>query len=170
MAHRGLTDVLLDTSVVAAAMVPGLPHAAACAAFCGQLAAEGTIVYYSRIVRLEFGQVWSRLPFSTYLSPEMQRRFYLGAWDKDPAVRTRWMAHGVDELDRFFAEFDETFELPFDLTTWRASIDIMGRHRLRAHDAMHVASARAARVADVATLDDHFRRVSDLRIHLLHRP
>jgi predicted nucleic acid-binding protein len=170
MAYRGPSDVLLDTSVIAAAIVPGLPHAAACASFCRDLVADGTTIYFSRIVRLEFGQLWSRLPTSQYLPSDVQRRFYLGAWSKDPTVRLRWMAHGVSELERLLGGFNETFELPFDLTTWRASIDVMARHRLRSHDALHIASALAVRVNDVATLDDHFRRVSNLRVWLLHAP
>ena len=43
----------------------------------------------------------------------------------------------------------------------------MAQHRLPSHDAIHVATARAAGVRDFVTLDDYFRRVPDLRLWLL---
>ncbi len=45
--------------------------------------------------------------------------------------------------------------------------DPAARHRLRSHDALHVATALAAGVPDFATVDADFRRVSALRLHLL---
>ena len=40
----------------------------------------------------------------------------------------------------------------------------MARTQLRAHDAIHVATAEAVGVRDFATLDDDFKRVASLRV------
>jgi predicted nucleic acid-binding protein len=163
----GLTDVFLDTSVVATALVPGIPHHRACADFCEALRQERTRVVYSQILRLEFVQVWSRLPAGLYLPAEVVRTHRLRAWDRNPSIRVAWMAHGVDQLERFVDRFAESLEIPFNLAIWRASVEVMARHRLRSNDAAHVATARIAGLTDLASVDDDFRRATDLRLWLL---
>ena len=170
MTPLGLTDIYLDTSVVVTAMVPGIPHHGACAAFCEALRQERTRVVYSQLLRLEFIQVWFRLPAGSYLSTEDVKIHRLRAWDRSPTVRAAWMTHGIEQLERFLDRFGEILELPFNLAVWRASVNVMARHRLRSNDAAHVATARIAGLTDLATVDDDFRRATDLRLWLLRDP
>ena len=71
------------------------------------------------------------------------------------------------QFERFLAPFAAIVELPFSLPIRRASIELMARHRLRSHDAIHVATALAAGVPDFASVDSDFRRVPALQLHLL---
>ena len=104
--------VYLDTNVILAALMPAIPHHHACADFCDAVVAGRTRVFCSRVLRLEFGQVWFQLPNSPYLGTEMTRQFRLGAWGRNSAVREQWMAEGVAQLATFFARFDRLVEDP----------------------------------------------------------
>ena len=65
------------------------------------------------------------------------------------------------------ARFAALTRVAFDRAIWEASLDAMARHRLRSHDAIHVATARSAGVRSFATLVADFRRVPDLDVMLL---
>ena len=104
--------VYLDTNVILAALMPAIPHHHACADFCDAVVAGRTRAFCSRVLRLEFGQVWFQLPNSPYLGTEMTRQFRLGAWGRNSAVREQWMAEGVAQLATFFARFDRLVEDP----------------------------------------------------------
>ncbi len=82
-------------------------------------------------------------------------------------MRERWLDAGVQRFNDLMGRFDRVTEIPFGRTIWQASLAVMAQQRLRSHDAIHVATARTAGVRDFATLDDHFRRVPDLRLWLI---
>jgi predicted nucleic acid-binding protein len=159
--------VYLDTSVFVATIVPAVPHHSACVAFCDSLAGGSAKVITSDLMRIEFVQSWFRLPSMSYLDAQTRRDYRMSAWDRNVAVRERWMAEGVARMEALLARFHTTAELPLTLAIWRASVDIMARHRLRSYDAVHVATALLAGVQDFATVDDDFRRVPTLRLNLL---
>ncbi|HUG60949.1 MAG TPA: type II toxin-antitoxin system VapC family toxin [Methylomirabilota bacterium] len=167
MIPRTAADFFVDTNVAVAALFPRIAHHRACAGFCDALEADGVRVVCSHLLHLEFVQTWFRLPQSPYLDAETIRRARLGAWDRSLEVRERWMAEGVARLDAFLARFANVVEIPFDLDVWRASAGLMARYRLRSHDAAHAATALSVGVLDFATADDDFRRVPNLRLHLL---
>jgi predicted nucleic acid-binding protein len=159
--------VYLDTSVVATALFPGLAHGNASATFLGDVAKLGGRASFSRILWLEYAQVLIKLPRGTELPDDMRRRFRLARWETNADVRRRWMEHGLDQLETLLRQFDEALAIPFRRSTWTASLDVMARTQLRSHDAVHVATAREVGVLDFVTVDDHFRRVPDLRVWLI---
>ncbi len=165
-----LVSVYLDTSAVATALMPGIANSAACSLFCDSLKTDRTRVVTSHILRLEFAQLWSRLPGTPVVDTATVRAFRLGAWDRNVAVRSDWMNEGVARLETLLAGFRDVVELPFTIETWREGIEIMARLRLRSHDAIHVATALTAGVPDFATVDADFRRVPALRLQLLRDP
>jgi len=74
--------IYLDTSIVIATIVPGLPNARASDAFCTQLVQQGSRIGFSQILRLELSQAirnlasrQGQLPLST------QQQYRLDEWD-----------------------------------------------------------------------------------------
>jgi predicted nucleic acid-binding protein len=74
--------------------------------------------------------------------------------------------HGLEQLESLLRQFGAALAIPLQRSTWTASLDVMAR-QLRSHDAVHVATARAVGVRDFVTVDDHPRRVPDLRVWLM---
>lgn len=167
MTPSRLAAVYMDTNVAVATLVPAIAHHRACAEFCDAVEADQTRVVCSRILHVEFAQVWFRLPTTPYLDAATIREFRLRAWDRNASVRERWMAEGVTRLDDFFLRFAQVVQLPLTEATWRASVGFMARHRLRSHDAIHAATAIRVGVPDFASVDADFRRVPNLRLELL---
>jgi predicted nucleic acid-binding protein len=159
-----LADVYLDASVVVEALIPWLPHWSACDAFCKRLVADGTHIYFSQILRLEVGEAIRRLVTRQQIPPATHRRHRLDEWETNLRVRQRWMAYGIQQLETLLNTFYEVYEIPFRESLWRQSIDLIAQYGLRAHDAVHAATALQAGIHDFATNDDHFRRVSELDI------
>ena len=165
-----LDAVFLDTSAVVCAVQSGIPHHRACRDYCDQLVRDGRRVVISQILRIEFAQTWYRMLATSYVQPQVVPAFRLGAWDRDAAVRETWMAYGFTLLDGLVAGFAGTLEVPIEESVIAASVRIMARHRLRSHDAIHVATALAAGVPDFTSVDSDFRRVPTLRLRLLRDP
>lgn len=159
--------VYLDTSLVVAAVIDSHVHHAASIAFCTRLIDARSHVRFSIILRLEFAQVLVKLAKDPQRPAALRRGYRLDRWDARESVRERWLTFGFSRFDALMARFDAVSEVAFDLPIWEASLDVMARHRLRSHDAIHVATARAGGVRDLATLDDDFRRVPDLRVWLI---
>lgn len=157
----------LDTSVLVAALVPVIPHHRACVNYCRSLVTAQARVFISSVIRIEFAQAWFLLPRMPYVDDEMRHDHRLGAWDRNVAVRERWMEEGVDRFETVLAGFHQVVELPLDRGAWRASIGFIARHRLRSHDAIHAATALSIGRVDFASVAGDFRRVPSLRLRLL---
>ncbi len=168
------SDVYLDSSLVVAAIVRGSDHSRASADFCAQLAERGSRVYFSQVLRLELAEAVRRLAAdpkrAARLPPDLRREYQLGQWGTNLFVRQRWMDFGVQQLDALLDRFAEAFELPFRPKVWRSSLAVIVDHQLRSLDAIHVATAREYRIRHLATTDDDFSRVTDLRVWLLRDP
>ena len=162
-----LTAVYLDTSVVVPALFHGHVHFAACRAFVARLVNDRSHVHFSQILWLELSQVLTHLPHDPGLALDLRRAYRLDRWERNVAVRERWLATGLQWFNDLIARFDRVTEAPFSRAIWEASLDIMAQHQLRSHDAIHVATARAVGIRDFATLDGHFRRVPDLHLWLI---
>lgn len=161
----------LDTSVIVAATVSGLPNGGASAAYCGSLVGQRQSVAISQIVWLELAQSLRNLASRPgQLPPDLYARFQLDQWQVSPLVRLRWMRFGIGQFEELLARFVEFFEFPFDDAVWRRSVGIMATNGLRSHDAVHVATARQYGVPRFVTLDDHFNRVRDLDVWLIRDP
>lgn len=89
-------DVYLDTSIVLAALLPGLAHSGPGLQFCDQLARQGSTVYFSQLLRLEIAQalrnVATRMP--AQLSAHLRQQFRLDHWSIREDVRRGWMTYG----------------------------------------------------------------------------
>lgn len=162
--------VYLDTSVAVAAMFPGLAYFAPSQAFCEELETAESHVVFSEILRLELSQVIVRLPRDPMLPADVRQQFRLSEWDASAAIRAAWLFEGIRRFDALVNRFAVTTEVAFNRDLWLASVTIMARHRLRSHDAIHVATARSVDVRAFVTLDSDFRRVPDLDVHLLREP
>lgn len=159
------SDIYLDTSIVIEAMFQGTRRHAEILQFCRELTAQSSHIYFSQILRLELSQTLFRLPKSGILDASVQRQWHLGGFDARASVRRAWMDQGVKQFEAFIAQFVEVVEHPLTLSIWQRSIDVMVSHRLRAHDAIHVATAAEIGLRDFATLDrDHFDRLERDRI------
>lgn len=73
----------------------------------------------------------------------------------------------VKQVEAFLRRFTEIVELPLTAPILTTSITVMARYRPRSYDAVHVASALSVGIADFASVDADFRRVSNLRLRLL---
>lgn len=165
------TQAYVDTSVAVAAIVPGIPHSAASAAFCDGLAAQHSSVYFSQIVRLELSQAVRNLATRPGQVPfDMWSNFPLAQWGASPLVRQRWLEFGSRQFESLIRRFALAVEIPFDVSIWHDSVGVMAAYGLRSLDAIHVATARRQGLRHLATLDDDFRRVRDLDVWLLRDP
>jgi predicted nucleic acid-binding protein len=165
-------DIYLDTSLVLAALLPGLAHAGPSLEFCDQLARQGCTVYFSQLLRLEIAQalknVATRKP--AQLSEPLRQQFQLHDWNTREDVRRRWMTHGQGQLEAFIGQFVEVVELPLDRVTWDRSIDLMCRYPFKSYDAAHVATAIQYSVQHLATTDREYLVVQNPRIWLIRDP
>jgi predicted nucleic acid-binding protein len=159
--------VYLDTSAVVTALFPGLAHSTASATFCTSVAQGGGGVVFSQVLWLEFSQALVKLALGTELPAAERRRHRFARWGRHVDVREQWYRFGLDELEAFLGRFAAVTEVEFRREIWLASLDVMARTQLRSHDAVHVATAREVGVRDFVTVDDHFRRVPDLRVWLM---
>lgn len=161
-------DIYLDSSLVAAAIVPGIAHSQAAAQFCERLAQQGGRVYFSLILRLELAQVFRNLATrGDGLPLGMRQQYRLDRWGADPRVRAQWLAFGLRQFDAFLQQFDEVYELPFTLDIWLDSVRAMGAHGLGSQDAVHLATARVHGLHEFATIDGDFTSISDPHIWLV---
>lgn len=161
------SDVYVDTSIAVAAMFEGTAHSAASVTFCARLEAARSRVVFSEILWLELSQVLARQYQDPRLPEELRRTYRLDRWETDARVRTRWLAFGLQQFEMLIARFRDVSAISFDRDIWDASIDIMAQTNLRSHDAIHVATARSAGIADFATIDHHFRRMPGLNVWLI---
>ena len=159
-------SVYLDTSFVVATLFRDTPHHLASVAYTANLVAARSQVVFSTILRLELSQVLARLPTGDQLSVEVRHEYALDRWHRDVGVRARWMGEGVRRFDHFTQQFVQASEARFEVPIWYASIDVITRHRLRSHDAIHVATARAVGGRTFVTFDDDFRRIPDLDVRV----
>jgi predicted nucleic acid-binding protein len=164
----GPDDLYLDTSVVVGAIIAGTPHSERARQALTEWANTGGSVYFSQILRAELSQALRNLASRPGQVPQDTReQFRLDSWSTESAVRERWLQHGVSKFRGFVASFDEVFELPFTTQIWNDSLRVIIDSGLQSIDAIHVATATRNGIRTLATLDDHFRRVPDLRVWLL---
>lgn len=163
-ASRSHSDIYLDSSVLVDAMFAGLPHFAVSAAFCAQLADNGSHVYFSHLAYLEVGEAIRRLATRQQLPVIFREEFHLADWATNANVRKQWVSFGLQEMERLLDRFSEVYAIPFHHALWLQSIDLIGQYSLRASDAAHVATALRAGLRVFATNDDDFRRVNMLDV------
>jgi predicted nucleic acid-binding protein len=162
------TEIYLDTSVFASAVVRTAPHRTACVAFCRELIAANSRVYFSQLVRVELLQALRRLATTQHnISPAMRARYRLDQWGSDATVRRAWIELGTAGFEALLSRFRAAIELPWSVNSWRDSMELMIRHGLQAYDAVHVATAQEWRLRALAAVDDDYRRVPTLDCWLI---
>lgn len=163
-----LSDVYLDTSVVIGDMYRGTPNAAACRAFCQQLAADGSHVYFSQVLRLDLARALRRLATKPdKIAPDEREEYRLDEWGRNPLVRQRWIANGIRRFHNFLNQFEAAVEIPLTTALWRESLELMAVYALDSADAMHIATARSIGVPHIATTDRDFRKVTFSRVLII---
>ena len=155
------SDIYLDTSIVVAASIEESVHAISCAAFCDDVVAAGSRVYFSQVLRLELSQAILKLATRQRgLSLDIRSEYRLDEWGTNSEVRDRWLRSNIRRCDALIGRFAAWQEIPFDTGTWQTSLDVMIAYGLQSHDAVHVATARQLGLTHLATADDHFKKVS----------
>ncbi len=169
-----LSAVYLESSTVAAALIAGVAHHEPSRLFCARLAAHGTRVYYSQLLRLEVAQALRNLVLRrpSQLSAGIRQEYDLDQWEASAEVREAWLRFGQAQLEAFFDQFRETVEVPMRLgaRTLAHCHLLMGRYNLKSYDAFHLVVANERGIGDFVTADREFRYVDTPRIWLTRDP
>lgn len=158
------TEIVLETTVVAEALLPDQPHHAACRGFLDNLAGSST-VYFSELLETE---LWEAA--YTIAIRELHGKKHKAELRRDG--RTRRRAVGLQQ--RLEASWRDTL----DVLDW-ASLTVaevgawvprMMKYGLASNDAVHAATAAHADVRAMATIDFDFVRVPQRYLTLYVRP
>ena len=166
--------VYLESSTAAAALIAGIAHANASRAFCAQLAAHGTRIYFSPMLRLEVAQTLRNLVVRrpSQLSDQIRQDYGLAQWETSDEIRQTWYHFGRSQLEAFLDQFRETVEIPLHLRvhTLADCQTLMVRYNLKSYDALHLAIANEQGINHFVTADREFRSVSAPRVWLTRDP
>jgi predicted nucleic acid-binding protein len=144
--------VVLDTNVVAEALLPNQPEHAACAAVLQRLADDRTTVVFSRMLEVE---LWEAV-FNLALRERHPRR-NLRHVRFDNRVRPR-AARLLAEAQRAWEKLPNTLAwtcIEIDAVT-SAVPDLMREYGLQSYDAVHAATLIASGLNDFITRDGGF--------------
>jgi predicted nucleic acid-binding protein len=155
--------VLVDTNVVAEALLPNEPEHAACAAVLKRLGDEDTTVIFSRLLEIE---LWETV-FNLALR-ERHPRKDLRHVRYDSRVRRR--------AGRLLAEAQESWSDMLATLAWsRIEIDevapevpdLMRQYGFQSYDAVHAATLLASGITDFVTRDGGFAELPP-KVAVLH--
>ena len=107
--------------------------------------------------------------FGRALPLEQQQQYRLDRW-QEGSVREAYVRAFLRYLEELLDQF-RWIEIPFTAEVQAAALQLVARYNLGSEDAAHLASAREARVIDLASLDNGFRKVDDPSLwnDLIHR-
>jgi predicted nucleic acid-binding protein len=149
----------VDTDFILTYLVGTRPYHARCRPFVERVQQLGvTTLYLSSLAWLEYAHVIMRPDFRSQLAAELQRQFDFDRWEQDAAVRQRYFGHSIQVLNDFLDQFGWV-EVSLTDQVRAAALQMMGQYNVGAHDAVHLASAQFAGVADLASFDRGYRRV-----------
>jgi predicted nucleic acid-binding protein len=161
-------EVYVDTGVLIAATFPGTTYSRSCRQFCDDLAGADSMVYTAQMARLDLARALRRMATKPGRLPlEIHDSFKLEQWASNPLIRSRWLWYGIREFERLIEQFARFTEVPFSMSVWKFSLDLMAAEALDSSDAMHLATARTISLPDFATTDADFRRIASPRVHLI---
>ncbi len=144
--------VVLDTNVVAEALLPNQPEHAACAAVIQQFVSAGTTVMFSRLLEIELWEVVFNLALR-----ERHPRKNLRHVRYDSRVRPR--------AARLLGEARRAWEKLLGTLNWsRIEIhgiasgvpELMQKHGFQSYDAVHAATLLTSGLTDFVTRDGGF--------------
>jgi len=87
--NASLSDVYLDSSLVVAATIAGIPHSDACTAFCSRLIADNSHIFFSQILRLEIAEAVRKLATRAQLPEDIRQEYQLRPHDT-PTMDGLW--------------------------------------------------------------------------------
>jgi predicted nucleic acid-binding protein len=158
-------DYLIDTRPRYALAVRLFQHLAAC---------QLTTLYVSPLSWTEFAHVIRTQQFRDGLSTAWQQQYGLARWAQEPAVRPRYLAALVGQLEALLDQIGWA-EVAITSDVRRRALQYVYQYNLRSQDAVHLACVAEAGVVDLASFDEGFRRVDNLslwhdRIYSTPRP
>ena len=153
----------LDSDILVAAVVSTHEHAERAARLFELLLQYGaTTLYLCPVSWMEYAHVFSKETFRQTLPGEFAYLTPVTGW-QDAAVRERYFKFVMSTLEDLLSPFD-WHEIPTTFHVNRAAIGYMARYNMDAQDAVHLASARAVGLTDLASFDRIFRRVDGLNL------
>lgn len=152
----------LDTDFLIAGLIDAEPHHIQARALLDGSGETGVVLSLSLLSWIEFVNVVIKERFWTRLPDEVQRRYQLRYWQR-VGVRRVYIGSMLSAFDDALAQFawDEVTLTP-DIR--RQALEHVAQHGLRPHDAVHLASAFAARCSDLASFDEGFHQVDGLTL------
>lgn len=145
-------DYLIDSRPRYALAVRLFQHLDAC---------QLTTLYVSPLSWTEFAHVIRTQQFRDGLSPAWQQRYGLARWAQAPAVRRRYLAALLGQLEALLDQIGWA-EIAITSDVRRRALQYVSQYNLQSQDAVHLACAAEAGVVDLASFDEGFRRVDNL--------
>jgi predicted nucleic acid-binding protein len=159
---------------MSSAKMPGVLHHHAASKYRDALIAQGSTVWYSELLRLEFPQVLVAVGNDPrQLSGAVRRRFRLQHWGRLEDVRREWLREGMDQFESFVRRFDEVYEADIDEIIRENALEIMARCQIRSYDAIHASTALAVGCTELVTVDADFIAVHEagiINVRLIRDP
>lgn len=156
-------QLYLDTDVTISYLVASQPHHRRCLELFTRLFEHGaTALVVSSFSWLEFTHVVCQQRFRQALSDEMQRSYQLNRW-QESSVRESYLRDLLSDFEAVLDQFGWV-EVPVTPDVRLAAVRLVAQYNLGAQDALHLASATAAGVRDLASFDESFRRVDGLSL------
>lgn len=155
-------EVVLDTSFVVDALLPGQPRHEECLGFLERLGEHGIVVHYNRLLEVELLEATYRLVLKERYGKAQWRRRRLDGRARRRASR---LADGL--LDAWNAVLRALNHSVVELGDVVDAIPwLMARHGLSSYDAVHLATAFRLRIRSMVTLDTGFATVPASHLEL----
>ena len=127
----------------------------------GRLYEHGlTRIYQSSLVWIELAYYFTKGRVVENLPEQMRNEFNLHRW-QDASVRATFLQEMAANYYRLLAHY-EWEEISLTPQIRAQATDLMAHYSLKPHDAVHLASAYAVGVLDLASFDEGYRRVDGL--------
>lgn len=147
------SNLLLDTSFIAEALLSEQPHHGEAASFLARCAEHGTTLHFSRLLEVELLEVAFRAAIDDRHGKNRWRRLR-----HDGRIRGRAARLAADTMGAWHEVLLAFDHVVHDLTHVIDDVpDLMGTYGLSSYDAVHVASGSVSEPLEaVATLDVDF--------------
>lgn len=165
--ERALTEfpparLYLDTDFLIGCFVPTDPHFGRATRFITHVRTHDlTTIYLSQISWVEFAHHVRKERVRGALPANIQEQLQLDRWHVDAGVRANYVRMMVGLLDNLLAHFDYE-EVALNKSIRLQALEYMAQYNCDGNDAIHLATAFAVGVLDLASFDRGYRRVEGL--------
>jgi predicted nucleic acid-binding protein len=155
--------VVIDTNVVAEALLPEAPERAACSAMLDRLGAEETLVVFNRLLEVELWEVVFNKTLHRDVPRQQARHRRLSLDGRTGAVSALRVAER--EWQRMLGTWNSQCIEVHEVAD--AVPDLMCSYGLQSYDAVHAATLLASGATDIVTRDTGFAALlpEDATIH-----